>query len=86
MKLVGSIVKIDGERIALVLVQKQVLDYSSEADRYVEQLGSVFPGIPVVLLGQDEEGGKYYGRTDLVEKLGQVDPNTVPWQEMEVDL
>ena len=86
MKIVGSIVKVQGERIALVAVQKQVLDYSSEADRYVDQLVSVFEGLPVVLLGQDADGAKYYGRDDIVEKLAHVDPNQVPWQELDVDL
>jgi hypothetical protein len=79
-------VKIAGERIALVAVQKDVLEFSSEADQYVDRLSQVFEGLPVVLMGQDPEGGKYYGRTDLVEKLGTVDPNQVPWQEIDVDL
>ena len=86
MKIVGSVVKIQGERIALVAVQKDVLEFSSEADRYVDRLGQVFEGLPVILMGQDPDGAKYYGRSDLIEKLAEVDPNQVPWQEINVDL
>ncbi|MEN8151391.1 MAG: hypothetical protein ABFS86_16360 [Planctomycetota bacterium] len=86
MKIVGSIVKIQGERIALVAVQKDVLEFSSEADQYVDRLSQVFEGLPVVLMGQDPDGAKYYGRDDLVKKLGTVDPNQVPWQEIEAEL
>jgi len=86
MKIVSSIVKIQGERIALVAVQKDVLEFSSEADQYVERLGTVFEGLPVILFGQDGDGGKYYGDHQLVEKFAEVDPNQIPWQEIDVDL
>jgi hypothetical protein len=85
-KIVGSIVKIQGERIALVAVQKQVLDHSAEADRYVMHLGTAFPDMPIILMGQDEEGGKFYGRGDLVDRLAEIDINQIPWQEIDVDL
>jgi hypothetical protein len=86
MKVVSSIVKIDGDRIALVAVQKDVLEFSSEADQYVERLGRAFDGLPVVLFGQDEDGGKYYGDNHLVSKFAEVDPSQIPWKEIELDL
>ena len=39
-----------------------------------------------ILMGQDPEGVKFYGRGDLVEKLGEVDPTQIPWQEMDVNI
>ncbi len=85
-KIVGSIVKIKGERVALVAVQKQVLDHSAEADRYVVHLAAAFPDMPIILMGQDPEGGKFYGRGDLVDRLSEIDINEIPWQELDVDL
>ena len=86
MKITGSVVKIQGERIALVAVQKDVLEFSSEADQYVDRLGQVFEGMPVILMGQDPDGAKFYGRSDIVEKLSEVDTNQIPWQEIEADI
>ena len=86
MKIVGSIVKIQGERIALVAVQKDVLEFSSEADTYIERLGTVFEGMPIVLFGQDEDGGKYYGDDNLISKFAEVDPAQIPWKEIDADL
>ena len=35
MKITGSICKVAGERVAVVAVQRSVLDHSVEADRYI---------------------------------------------------
>lgn len=87
MKIVASICKVKGERIALVAVQKSVLDHSVEADRYIQHLKQTFDDAPIVLYGQDAEGkGKFYGRGDLVDKLGEIPPDQIPWQEIEADV
>lgn len=87
MKITGSIVKAAGERFALVAVQPSVLEWSSEADRYIEALSPAFDGIPVVLVSQTPEGkARFYGRADLTETLSEVPLPDVPWQEIDVDL
>ena len=87
MKITGSIVKAAGERFALVAVQRSVLDYTSEADRYVEALSTAFENLPVVLMGQAEDGKiTYYGRDDLTRSLANVPLDQIPWQEIDVNL
>ena len=86
MKIVGSIVKIQGERVALVAVQKDVLEFSSEADKYLDALAPAFEGANVILTVQEEGSVRYYGRPDLCEKLGQVPLDKIQWQEIDLDV
>ncbi len=87
MKITGSIVKAGDERFAVVMVQPGVLEFRSEADRYVEALGNALEGLPVVLLARPPSGkARYYGREDLIATLSGVDPDRIPWREMSVDL
>lgn len=87
MKVVGSICKIGGDRVAVVMVQAEVLEFSSEADRYVDALSPAFDGLPVVLFARTDEGkAKYYGQSDYCDKLAKVPPEEIPWQQVDVDL
>ena len=87
MKITGCICKVAGERIAVVAVQRSVLDHQSEADRYMEHLAPVFDGLPVVLMGQGDDGKiAWYGRGDLTDKMGTVPIESIPWQEIDVDI
>jgi hypothetical protein len=87
MKIVACTCRAAGKRVAIVAVQKSVLDAGSEADRYIMHLSTAFPDAEIVLYGDDGSGkGKYYGRGDLIEALGTISPNDLPWQEVEVDL
>jgi hypothetical protein len=85
VKIVASTCKVDGQNVALVAVQEQVLA-GSEADRYVMHLQSAFPGAEVVLVAQSEGKARFYGRDDLVDALGEIDAAQIPWREMDVDL
>ena len=87
MKIVASICRVAGERVAVVAVQKQVTEYPSEADRYVEALMPAFDGIAVVLMARDEAGiVTWYGSEELCRKLSGVPVDSIPWQEMEVEV
>jgi hypothetical protein len=87
LRVVGSIVKAGEERFALVAVQPGVLEFSSEADRYVDALSPAFEGLPVVLMAQPAGGkAQYYGREDLVRALAEFDPARIPWREIDVDV
>ena len=87
MKITGCVCKVEGEKVAVVAVQRAVLDHSVEADRYIEHLAPVFEGRTVVLMGQGEDDSvTWYGPPPLTEKLGQVALDQFPWQEMDVDL
>lgn len=84
MKIVGAVCRIKGERVALVAVQPDVLAYQSEADRYIQDLSPAFDGVPVLLMAEKEGGMTWYGRDDLVDAMGQIPPEQVPWQEMDL--
>jgi hypothetical protein len=84
MKAVAALAKVKGERVALVMVEASVLDFESEADRYVEMLSPSFEGRQVLLMAQTEGGNRWYGRSDLVEAMGEVPPDQIPWQETEI--
>jgi hypothetical protein len=87
MQVVGSICKIGGDRVAVVMVQPDVLEFGSEADRYIDALSPAFEGLPVVLFAKTAEGkAKYYGRSDYCDKLAEVPPDRIPWQQVDVDL
>ncbi len=87
MKVVASICRVAGERVAVVAVDKSVVEYQSEADRYIDALSPAFDGLPVVLLARDEAGNAtYFGREDLCQGLSPVPPDDIPWQELDLDL
>jgi hypothetical protein len=85
MKIIASTCKVQGEKVAIVAVQKEVMA-GSEAERYVGHLAPVFPDAQVVLFAEDEGKARFYGRSDLVESLGQLDVAEIPWQEIDLDL
>ena len=85
MKIIASTCKVQGEKVAIVAVRKDVL-VGSEAERYVGHLVPAFPGAQVVLYAEDEGKARFYGRSDLVDALGQIDVAGIPWQEVDVEL
>ena len=86
MKAIVSACTVDGERVAIVAVQKGILDFESEAEKYLDTLAPAFEGANVILTAQEEGSVRYYGRPDLCEKLGQVPLDSIQWQEVDLDL
>ena len=86
MQVVGAVCKVKGERVALVVVQESVVDYESEADRYVEMLAPAFDGNPVLLMAQTDGGVRWYGRSDLVSAMGEIPPDQIPWKQLDIDV
>ena len=82
MKFQGAVIKEQSITFAVVIVKKRVIDDKGEADRMIFALGSVFPGIPVVLMAQTTGGRPvYYGRDDIVKFLAGVPLSAIPWKE-----
>ncbi len=87
MKLVAAVCRVAGERVALVAVQRQAIEFTSEADRYVTALTPVFEDMPIVLVARDDAGStRFYGREDLAQKLAQVPADKIPWQEIDAEV
>ena len=71
-----------GVRFVVVLVPLELVRSPGEADMAVETLSPSFGGVPVVLMGQDENGSpQYHGATRLIEMLADVPIENMPWKD-----
>lgn len=81
MQFEGAVVKEQGVTFAVVVVKKHVVDNTLEAQQAVRAFAGAFPGLPVVLMGQDHRGAAtYYGRRDIVKFLANVPVGCIPWK------
>ncbi len=81
MQFQGAVVKEQGWVFALVVVKYHVVQNRHEADRAIKSFQPVFPGIPIVLMGQDSRGiPTYYGRNDISRFMASVPLESVPWK------
>ncbi len=81
MQFEGAVLCEQGVTFAIVVVKRHIVDNRNEAQSAVQSFGSVFPGMPIVLMGQDASGrAKYFGRPDIARFMANVSPNRVPWQ------
>ncbi len=77
----GAVIKEQGVTFAVVVVKRYVVDNPAEAERAIINFSGAFPGIPVVVMGQDPRGrARYYGRTDIVQFLANVPFQAIPWK------
>jgi len=81
----GAVIKEQGITFAIAVVKRHVIQNSSEAQSTQNGYRSVFPGVPIILMAQDSQGTPtYYGRTDIVNFLANIDPNRIPWKRYTV--
>lgn len=86
MQFDGALIREQGQTFAVVIVKKHILESRGEAEKAVMGLGSVFPGIPVVLMAQDSRGRPtYYGRQDIARFLSGVSPQRIPWKKYSIN-
>jgi len=82
----GAVVREQNVTFAVVVVKQHVVDNTTEANRAIGSFGPAFPGLPVVLMGQDGFGRpKYYGRRDIVNFLTRVPLRAIPWRRYELN-
>ena len=68
-----------------MIVKKNILDYSSEADKAIKSFQPFFPRVPIILMAQNSRGvPSYYGRRDIVNFMKNVPLEAVPWKEYTV--
>jgi hypothetical protein len=85
MKLHGAVIKEQGVGFAVVMVKHHVVQSGSEAAKAAAQFRVLFPGMPIVLAGQDSRGRfQYRGRQDLIDFLASIHPSQIPWKEYTV--
>ena len=86
MQLQGAVIREQGVTFAVVVVQRHVVENRLMASQTVDQFGSVFPGMPVVLMAQDSRGTPtYYGRQDIARFMASVPLRAIPWRTYTVN-
>lgn len=86
MQFDGAVIREQGQTFALVVVKRHILDSPSQSAEAIDEFSGAFPGMPVVLMGQDARGRPtYYGRRDIVNFLSNVSPSRIPWRRYSVN-
>lgn len=81
-KLHGAVIKEQGVTFAIVVVKPHVVNSQTESEKLALKLGSIFPGMPIILMSQDGRGvPTYRGRKDIVSFLGRLQVSQIPWKE-----
>lgn len=81
MQIDAALVKEQGVTFAVVVVKKHVVDNPVVAQQAIGSYRSAFPGVPIILMGQDSRGGAtYYGRRDIVRFLSKIPFQALPWK------
>ena len=82
MQFQGAVIREQGLTFAVVVVKKYVVDSQTEAGRAINSFQPVFPGMPVVLMAQDNSGrATYYGRRDISKFMAGVPLRAIPWKD-----
>jgi hypothetical protein len=77
----GAVVREQGVTFAVVVVKKYVVETTSEAQSAVRSFSPAFPGLPVVLMGQDNSGrATFFGRKDIANFLSTISISRIPWK------
>ena len=81
----GAVICEQGVTFALVVVKQHVVQSNSEASRTISSFEPLFPGLPIVLVGQDSRGvPTYYGRRDIANFMAGIPMSAVPWKTYSV--
>ena len=81
MQFDGAVVREQGVTFAIVVVKRHVLDNRNVADATIRGFWPAFPGLPIVLMGEDNLGrATYHGRSDITRFLAQVPKSCIPWK------
>lgn len=77
----GAVIREQGVTFALVVVKHHVVQSRFEVARAISSFQSCFPGVPIVLVGQDSRGTPtYFGRPDIARFMASVPMSAVPWK------
>ena len=85
MQIDGAVVSEQGITFAVVAVKQHVVQARSTANQAIASFAPVFPGMPIVLMGQDGRGRPtYFGRPDIARFLSRVPMSALPWKRYSV--
>ena len=85
-KVLAAAVSMQGIRFVVVLVSHALADSPGEADLLIADLEPRFGRVPIVLMGQYEDGTPtWYGDRNLIDLLANVPLDRMPWKEYPID-
>jgi hypothetical protein len=77
----AAAISLAGTKFVVVLVALTTASGPGEADLVIADMQRRF-GVPVVLMGQEEDGTPiYYGNEELKERLATIPVDRMPWKE-----
>jgi hypothetical protein len=80
-ELQAAAMAVQGHRFVVVLVSLDLVLRPGEADMAIADLRPRFGGVDVVLMGQADDGTpSYHGHEALVELLGHIPVDKMPWK------
>ena len=86
MQFEGAVVREQNQTFAIVIVKRHILNNQHEAERTARSFQPAFPGMPIVLMGQDGRGTPtYFGRSDIASFLAGVPLNSIPWRRYDLN-
>lgn len=82
MQFTGALVKADEKTVAIAVVSNTFLELSPEEKaKQMKEYASAWPGVPFVLMLQDETGySEFYGRPDLIALVAEVPLTYITWK------
>lgn len=81
-KVLAAAISMQGIRFVVVLVSHALADSPGEADLLIADLQPRFGDVPIVLMGQYEDGtSTWYGDRNLIDLLANVPLDRMPWKE-----
>jgi hypothetical protein len=81
VEITAAVVKEQGVRFVVVLVKQQAIQPANR-DATQRSFSLLFPGDLIVLCAQNSSGvPTYYGRTDIVKFLANIDLRRLPWKK-----
>ena len=85
MEVQAAAISLQGVGFVIVLVGMDLIGNTGEADMAIDSLSPNFGGVPVILMGQREDGSpNYYGDQSIVSLLGDIPVDSMPWKEYTV--
>jgi hypothetical protein len=81
MQFEGAVIREQGVTFAVVVVKRHVVDNPNVANQAIDSFRPAFPGLPIVLMGQDSSGrAKWFGRQDIARFLAKTPLGAIPWR------
>lgn len=86
MQFNGALIKEQGVSFAIVVVKPSVLEISTRTEETRQGFSSYFPGVPIVLMAQNNSGTPTFsGRRDIVKFLANINPSRIPFKRYSVN-